>query len=126
MFWRLLVSVAFCRDMPDIPVNAQIFDLAFHPERPLVTTGLLTGHVTAFSYDEQGNYEEKFSIQPSKKSCRTLAMSEDGSNVWAAGKAKAIQYVYLRLLWGAFLPHNVSIVDIASGEIIETRAAAHE
>ncbi|KAM5545918.1 hypothetical protein V8D89_000044 [Ganoderma adspersum] len=95
--------------MPDIPVHAQIFDLAFHPERPLVATGLLTGHVTAFSYDEQGNYEEKFSIRPSKKSCRTLAMNEDGSNVWAAGKAKAIH-----------------IVDIASGEIVETRAAAHD
>ncbi|PIL29027.1 hypothetical protein GSI_09075 [Ganoderma sinense ZZ0214-1] len=95
--------------MPDIPVDAQIFDLAFHPQRPLVTTGLLTGYVTAFGYDEQGNYEEKFSIRPSKKSCRTLTMSEDGSNVWAAGKAKAIH-----------------VVDVGSGEIVETRAAAHE
>ncbi|KAI1787277.1 WD40 repeat-like protein [Ganoderma leucocontextum] len=95
--------------MPDIPVSAQIFDLAFHPERPLVTTGLLTGHVTAFSYDEQGNYEEKFSIRPSKKSCRTLAMTEDGSTVWAAGKAKAIH-----------------VIDIGSGEIVETRATAHD
>ena len=76
--------------MPDIPVGAQIFDIAFHPEQPLVTVGLLTGYVKAFSYDEQGNYEEKFSIRPSKKSCRTLAMTEDGSKLWAGGKAKAI------------------------------------
>ena len=76
--------------MPDIPVGAQIFDLAFHPSRPLVLTGLLTGYVKAFSYDEQGNHEEKFSARPSKRSCRTLAMSEDGAQAWAGGKAKAI------------------------------------
>ena len=81
--------------MPDIPVGAQIFDLAFHPERPAVFGGLLTGTVKAFTYDEQGNYEEKFSVRPSKRSCRTLAVSADGAQLWAAGKAKAIQYVCL-------------------------------
>lgn len=114
--------------MPDIPVNAQIFDLAFHPERPLFATGLLTGHVTAFSYDEQGNYEKKFSIRPSKKSCRTLAMSENGSNVWAAGKAKIIQCAYKSPSLNAlsYIAPNASIIDTESGEIVETRAAAHE
>ncbi|TBU52287.1 WD40 repeat-like protein [Dichomitus squalens] len=95
--------------MPDIPVGAQIFDLAFLPEQPLVTTGLLTGYIKAFSYDEQGNYEEKFSIRPSKKSCRTLAVTEDGSKLWAAGKAKAIY-----------------TVDVGTGEVVDTRAAAHD
>ena len=80
--------------MPDIPVGAQTFDLAFHPNRPLVLSGLLTGHIKAFSYDEQGSYQAKFSVRPSKRSCRTLAVSEDGAQVWAGGKAKAIQYVF--------------------------------
>ncbi|OJT13765.1 WD repeat-containing protein JIP5 [Trametes pubescens] len=79
--------------MPDIPVGAQIFDLAFHPNRPIVYTGLLTGHIKAFGYDEQGNHEAKFSLRPSKKSCRALALSMDGDQLWAAGKAKAIQCV---------------------------------
>ncbi|KAJ2992569.1 hypothetical protein NUW54_g7904 [Trametes sanguinea] len=95
--------------MPDIPVGAQIFDLAFHPNRPVVFTGLLTGHVKAFGYDEQGNHDAKFSVRPSKKSCRTLAMSADGAHIWAAGKAKAIH-----------------ILDIESGEMVDTRAGAHD
>ncbi|KAI0649951.1 WD40 repeat-like protein [Trametes meyenii] len=95
--------------MPDISVGAQIFDLAFHPNRPLVFTGLLTGHVKAFGYDEQGNHEPKFSLRPSKKSCRTLASSEDGARLWAAGKAKAIH-----------------TIDVGTGEVMETRAGAHD
>ncbi|KAI0325515.1 WD40 repeat-like protein [Cubamyces sp. BRFM 1775] len=95
--------------MPDIPVGAQIFDLAFHPNRPIVVTGLLTGHVKAFGYDEQGNHEAKFSLRPSKRSCRTLAMSEDGAQIWAGGKAKAIH-----------------TIDVGTGEIVDTRAAAHD
>lgn len=86
--------------MPDIPVGAQVFDLTFHPDQPLVLAGLLTGHIKSFAYDEQGNYEEKFSVRPSKKSCRTLAFSADGAQVWAAGKAKGIQYVLFTLLSG--------------------------
>ncbi|TFK78435.1 WD40 repeat-like protein [Polyporus arcularius HHB13444] len=95
--------------MPDIPVGAQVFDLAFHPDRSLVFAGLLTGIVKAFSYDEQGNHEEKFSVRPTKRSCRTLAVSADGSQLWAAGKAKAIH-----------------TIDVETGEVVETRAAAHD
>ncbi|KAI0657452.1 WD40 repeat-like protein [Cubamyces menziesii] len=95
--------------MPDIPVGAQIFDLAFHPNRPIVVTGLLTGHVKAFGYDEQGSHEAKFSLRPSKRSCRTLAMSEDGAHIWAGGKAKAIH-----------------TIDVGTGEVVDTRAGAHD
>ncbi|KAI0634224.1 WD40 repeat-like protein [Trametes polyzona] len=95
--------------MPDIPVGAQIFDLAFHPNRPVVFTGLLTGHVKAFGYDEQGNHEAKFSLRPSKKSCRALALSEDGAQIWAAGKAKAIH-----------------TIDVETGEVSDVRAGAHD
>ena len=115
--------------MPDIPVGSQVFDLAFHPDRPLVLAGLLTGSIKAFSYDEQGNYEEKFSVRPSKRSCRTLAVSEDGAQVWAGGKAKAIQYVNpLRGVEVSLftLYTSRSTIDLGTGEILETRAGAHE
>lgn len=76
--------------MPDIPVGTQIFDLVFHPTDSIVFTGLLTGHVKAFGYDEQGNHDSKFAVRPSKRSCRALAISDDGSRLWAAGKAKSL------------------------------------
>ena len=76
--------------MPDIPVGAQIFDLVFHPTESVVYTGLLSGEVKAYGYDEQGNHELKFRVRPTKKSGRGLTMSEDGSKLWAVGKSKAI------------------------------------
>ena len=78
--------------MPDNKTDAQIFDIAFHPSESIVYVGLLTGGVKAFRYDEQGEEqpEEAFSVRPSKRSCRGLAVNEDGSEVYAAGKGKAI------------------------------------
>lgn len=76
--------------MPDISVSSQIFDVAFHPTQSVVYSALLSGEVKAFSYDEQGGYESKFSIRPSKKSCRGLDVSADGSHLWSVGKSKAL------------------------------------
>ncbi|KAH8097087.1 WD40 repeat-like protein [Cristinia sonorae] len=95
--------------MPNIPVGAQIFDLVFHPSESLVVTGLLTGDVKAFSYDEQGNHEERFSIRPSKRSCRGIAMNESGDKIWAVGKGK-----------------GVYTIDTATGMVSDTRKGAHD
>ncbi|KZT08188.1 WD repeat-containing protein JIP5 [Laetiporus sulphureus 93-53] len=95
--------------MPDIPVGTQIFDIAFHPSDSIVFTGLLTGHIKAFSYDEQGKHEEKFSIRPSKRSCRALAISPDGNRLWAAGKAKTL-----------------NTIDVTRGELLQAWPKAHE
>ena len=74
--------------MAEIESGAQIFDIHFHPTESLVFLGLLTGVVKAFSYDEQGNSEEKFTLRPSKRSCRGLVSNEDGSRLYAVGKGK--------------------------------------
>jgi hypothetical protein len=95
--------------MPDIPVGGQVFDLAFHPTHSTVYTGLLTGEVKAFQYDEQGASSLSFAIKPSKRSCRTLSLNADGSRLWAGGKGKAIH-----------------IIDTATSDIVESRVAAHE
>ena len=79
--------------MPDIATESQIFDICFHPAESLVFVGLLTGGVKAFAYDEQGQSEEKFAVRLSKRTCRGLATSEDGSHLYAVGKAKAMLYV---------------------------------
>jgi hypothetical protein len=79
--------------MPDIPCGGQVFDLAFHPTDSVVYAGLLTGEIKAFGYDEQGNHESKITLRPSKRSCRSLEINQDGSRLWAVGKGKALQYV---------------------------------
>ena len=79
--------------MPVIPVGSQIFDLAFHPTSDVVFTGLLDGKVKAFNYDEQGAYSIAMSLRISKRSCRGLALSPDGSSLYAVGKARSLQCV---------------------------------
>jgi WD repeat-containing protein 55 len=76
--------------MLNIPVGSQIFDLAFHPSSNVVYTGLLNGKVKAFTYDEQGAHSA-FHLRISKRSCRGLALSPDGSSLYAVGKNKTLQ-----------------------------------
>ena len=77
-------------EMPDISVGSQIFDLIFHPTESIVYAGLLTGEVKAFGYDEQGQHDQRFSLKPSKRSCRGLAIDEQGDRVWSVGKGKSL------------------------------------
>ena len=82
-----------CCLMAVIPVGSQIFDLAFHPSSNVVYTGLLNGKVKAFTYDDQGAHSEAFSLRISKRSCRGLALSPDGSSLYAVGKNRTLQCV---------------------------------
>lgn len=77
-------------EMPDISVGAQVFDLTFHPTESIVYAGLLTGEVKAFGYDEQGQHDHKFTLKPSKRSCRGLAINEQGDRLWSVGKGKSL------------------------------------
>jgi hypothetical protein len=77
-------------EMPDISVGAQIFDLVFHPTESIVYAGLLTGEVKAFGYDEQGQHDQRSSLKPSKRSCRGLAIDEQGDRIWSVGKGKSL------------------------------------
>ncbi|GLB39835.1 putative WD40 repeats [Lyophyllum shimeji] len=94
--------------MPDIPAGAQVFDLVFHPTHSTVYAGLLTGHIRAFAYDEQGQHKRTFSVRPSKRSCRALTIDADGSHLYAVGKSKAL-----------------NIIDTVT-ENVEIRAGAHD
>ncbi|KAF8639205.1 hypothetical protein AX17_001691 [Amanita inopinata Kibby_2008] len=77
----------------EVPVGSQIFDLVFHPTFATVYTGLLTGHIKAFAYDDKGNHEEVFNVRPSKRSCRGLSINEDGTQLYAVGKARSFNIV---------------------------------
>lgn len=76
--------------MPDISVGAPIFDLIFHPTESIVYAGLLTGEVKAFGYDDQGQLDQRFTLKPSKRSCRGLAIDERGDRIWSVGKGKSL------------------------------------
>jgi hypothetical protein len=92
---RLLTPTRQRSDMPVIPVGSQIFDLAFHPTSNVVYTGLLNGKVKAFTYDDQGTHSAALSLRISKRSCRGLALSPDGSSLYAVGKTRSLQYVFM-------------------------------
>lgn len=111
--------------MPEISVGAQIFDLVFHPSHSTVYTGLLTGHVKAYSYDDAGNHKRAFSVRPSKRSCRGLAINQDGTNLYAVGKSKALKCVYRKTCLSKRTNGSRSIIDTTT-ESVETRAGAHE
>jgi len=76
--------------MPDITLDAQPFDLAFHPTTSTVYAGLLSGLVQAVSYDHAGHYEHTFSLKLSNRSIRSISLTEDGAHMYAVGKGKAL------------------------------------
>ncbi|TFK75670.1 WD40 repeat-like protein [Pluteus cervinus] len=79
--------------MSEISVGAQVFDVIFHPTRSILYSGLLTGQVKAFSLDERGQSEPAFTVQPSKRSCRSLSIDEDGMHLYAVGKGKSLNTI---------------------------------
>lgn len=69
-----------------LPLNAELFTQVLHPEKPLVTVGLASGHVHCFKIpdgqeDGKGLVEEVWSTRRHKGSCRSLAYSHDGEGM---------------------------------------------
>ncbi|KAI0299432.1 WD40 repeat-like protein [Multifurca ochricompacta] len=95
--------------MPNIPVNSQIFDLAFHPNSNVVYTGLLNGKVKAFTYDDNGVHSTAFDLRISKLSCRGLAINPDGSSLYAVGKNRTLH-----------------VIDTTTATVSETRQCVHD
>jgi hypothetical protein len=79
--------------MSVISLGSQIFDLAFHPTSNVVYSGLLNGKVKAFTYDDQGAHSPAWELRISKRSCRGVALSPDGSSLYAVGKNRSLQFV---------------------------------
>lgn len=119
--------------MAEIPLGNQPFDIAFHPSEPLLLVALLTGQVTAFSYSHSANnnndnndnggkeselselesnftYEERFSVRPTKRSCRGLAMHETSGDV----------------LYSVTKDKSLHAIDVRTGTVLENVASAHE
>lgn len=98
----------------EIPLGNQPFDLAFHPTHPLLFAALLSGHLTAFSYsrhkpEDEFEYSQRFSVRPTKRSCRGLTTSVSGDKVYSVTKDKTL--------------HEI---DTATGTVLESVTGAHE
>ncbi|KAH7423648.1 hypothetical protein KP509_12G066400 [Ceratopteris richardii] len=69
----------------DITLEAQPFDLAFHPSSPLVASGLITGRVQLFKFDEELSHAEGlWNVDAHTESCRSLRFGEDGRYILTA------------------------------------------
>ncbi|CAE7192727.1 unnamed protein product [Rhizoctonia solani] len=95
--------------MPDVDLGAQVFDLAFNPTHDIVYTGLLNGHVKAFSYDNEGTCTPKFDIRPTKKTARSLATDSEGLELYSVSKDRSIH-----------------VIDTSTGKVVREQAQAHE
>lgn len=74
--------------MPDIKLRNQPFDLVFHPSEPVVYGSLLTGEVKSWKYDDAtGETTKLWSVRPTKKTARALAVEADGKAMWMGGKS---------------------------------------
>ncbi|WWC67215.1 uncharacterized protein I206_101122 [Kwoniella pini CBS 10737] len=74
--------------MPDIKLRNQPFDLVFHPKESVIFSSLLTGEVKAWRYDDDnGSTSSSWSVRPSKRTARAIAVEESGKNVWMGGKS---------------------------------------
>ncbi|KAI5073025.1 hypothetical protein GOP47_0011038 [Adiantum capillus-veneris] len=69
----------------DITLEAQPFDLAFHPSSSLVAAALITGRVQLFKFDEDlSDAQSVWSVDAHSESCRALRFGEDGHYVLTA------------------------------------------
>ncbi|OAK94500.1 WD repeat-containing protein JIP5 [Phaeosphaeriaceae sp. SRC1lsM3a] len=85
-----------------IPLEADLFAQAIHPEQPIVAVGLASGHVQTYrlpagasddsdndetlaSENGFGHIETAWSTRRHKGSCRSLAYSFDGLSLYSAG-----------------------------------------
>jgi hypothetical protein len=86
-----------------IPLDFELFAQAIHPEEPIVTVGLASGHVQTYrlpagasdqdsdndetlaSENGYGHIDSVWKTRRHKGSCRTLGYSLDGLQLYSAG-----------------------------------------
>ncbi|KAF8752136.1 WD40 repeat-like protein [Rhizoctonia solani] len=95
--------------MPDVDLGTQVFDLIFNPKHDIVYAGLLSGHVKAFLYDNDGSCTPKFDIRPTKKTIRSLATDSEGQELYSVSKDRSIH-----------------VIDTSTGKVVREQARTHE
>ncbi|XP_053320137.1 WD repeat-containing protein 55 [Spea bombifrons] len=99
------------RETPeDISFEAAVNAIAFHPSRDIVAAGDVDGDVFVYSYSclENGN-KELWSSGHHLKSCRDVAFTSDGQNLFTVSKDKSIH-----------------ILNVEEGKLIKRISKAHD
>lgn len=97
-----------------IKLRNQVFDLCFHPSRPLILSGLINGDVYCYSYSsetaDQVTNQRKFELKKHhSQSCRGTKFSSDGNNFYTISKDRSF-----------------TICDTETGKEIYRSVDAHE
>ncbi|CEL54946.1 WD repeat-containing protein JIP5 OS=Laccaria bicolor (strain S238N-H82 / ATCC MYA-4686) GN=JIP5 PE=3 SV=1 [Rhizoctonia solani AG-1 IB] len=95
--------------MPDLDLGTQVFDLVFNPKHDIVYTGLLSGHVKAFSYHDDGSCTPKFDVRATKKTVRSLVVDSEGRELFSVSKDRSIH-----------------VIDTSTGKVVREQAQTHD
>jgi WD repeat-containing protein 55 len=86
----------------EVDLPWEVFAIALHPQRPVLATGFLEGHVSTFtpspvsadssySYTLDGTLSPEWQTKRHKGSCRGLAFSHDGEKLVTVGRDGVIK-----------------------------------
>lgn len=67
-----------------------LFSIAFNPSASNYVTGLSTGHVAAYTYNNEGTFKEIWSTKRHKRSCRALGYDYSGECMSSIGETALI------------------------------------
>ncbi|XP_035683047.1 WD repeat-containing protein 55-like isoform X1 [Branchiostoma floridae] len=92
---------------PDITFEDLVVDINFHPSKPLIAAGIITGDVILHSYASSANTLVR-TFKHHKKATRAVAFSKDGNSLITSSKDKSLQ-----------------VVDVETGKVSQCFSEAH-
>eukprot|EP00058_Branchiostoma_floridae_P012884 XP_002598372.1 hypothetical protein BRAFLDRAFT_69729 [Branchiostoma floridae] len=92
---------------PDITFEDLVVDINFHPSKPLIAAGIITGDVTLHSYASSANTLVR-TFKHHKKATRAVSFSKDGNSLITSSKDKSLQ-----------------VVDVETGKVSQCFSQAH-
>ncbi|KAI7898676.1 WD40-repeat-containing domain protein [Cokeromyces recurvatus] len=91
-----------------IQLDDNIFHLDLHPSNNIAVTGMINGRIHCYRYGLEG-HEQLWKTRAFKKSCRGVAFTHDGSQIYGISRDKSIR-----------------LLDAETGEVIHIREETHE
>ncbi|CAM9783246.1 unnamed protein product [Ectocarpus sp. 12 AP-2014] len=113
------------KTMQAVKLPEQALELAFHPHRDVLASGLVNGSVCLHTYSPEG-HQLALELSHHQASCRSVLFSEDGAALYTASKDRSIaqagetgQVTWRQEMahdWPVNALHNVSEGILASGD----------